>query len=161
MKKEILSFCCVFGIGITTLFAQQGAIAAGGDASGPGGTVSFSIGQACYTSASGSANSLNEGIQQPYEISVTGIDENAEAIILTAIVYPSPATDKFTLKIKTPDLQNLSYGLYDATGRLISQSKIESEETMIEASQLAVAHYFLTVFDTNRIIKTFQIIKTY
>jgi len=66
MRKIILFLgCCLLGWGSTALFAQQGNTAAGGQAEGSGGTVSYSIGLVNFVSASGSTGSLSQGHQQP------------------------------------------------------------------------------------------------
>ena len=57
------------------LFAQQGSVAAGGDASGAGGSMSFSIGQVDFQVYSGAQGSLSLGIQQGFA-SIPGVPEN-------------------------------------------------------------------------------------
>jgi hypothetical protein len=47
------------------LSAQQGNVAAGGDATGTGGTMSYSIGQTDYLMYSSTQGSLSLGLQQP------------------------------------------------------------------------------------------------
>jgi hypothetical protein len=66
MKKIILFLgCCLLGWGATGLFAQQGNTAAGGQADGPGGTVSYSIGLVNFISATGASGSVTQGVQHP------------------------------------------------------------------------------------------------
>ncbi len=48
------------------LSAQQGNVAAGGDATGTGGTMSYSIGQTDYLMYSSAQGSLSLGLQQPF-----------------------------------------------------------------------------------------------
>jgi len=45
--------------------AQQAILAAGGEATGAGGTVSFSVGQIDYIEATGGGGKANQGVQQP------------------------------------------------------------------------------------------------
>ena len=47
------------------LQAQQSAVASGGNASGVGGTVSYSVGQVLYTTASGVGGSVVQIFKQP------------------------------------------------------------------------------------------------
>ena len=164
MKKKILTLCCcILGLGSTTLFAQQGNVAAGGNSSGTGGSVSFSMGQILYAAPSGTTHNLIQGLQQPYEISdiSTGIGEKEAGISLVASVFPNPSVDKFTLKVETGKWKNLSYSLYDANGKLLSSNTVGSAETQIEVAYLAAAHYFLKVSDGNQEIKNFKIIKSF
>ncbi|MHC1706606.1 MAG: T9SS type A sorting domain-containing protein [Bacteroidales bacterium] len=66
MKKIVLFLgCCLLGWGTTDLLAQQGNVAAGGLATGAGGSASYSIGQMDYLSATGTGGSLIQGLQQP------------------------------------------------------------------------------------------------
>ena len=65
MKTSL--FTLVFSIAIPTgLLAQQNSVSAGGDVSGSGGTVSFSVGQIDYLSITGAGGSVAQGVQQPY-----------------------------------------------------------------------------------------------
>lgn len=62
-KKIKLSFL-LLGMGMA-LQAQQATTAAGGDAIGSGGSISYSIGQVLYISNTGDSGKINEGVQQP------------------------------------------------------------------------------------------------
>ncbi|MDZ4666797.1 MAG: T9SS type A sorting domain-containing protein [bacterium] len=163
MKKMILALsCCFLGLGSTMLFAQSGYVAAGGNASGTGGTVSFSIGQVFYVAPSSSAFNLVQGVQQPFEIStVTGLDQSIKGIDLLASVYPNPASETLTLRVENGKWFNLSYVLYDITGREITKGKVENEETKLDVSPLAIGQYFLKVSEGSQLVKTFQILKSY
>jgi len=71
MKHKRLKLCALllFGLGLTGLQAQESVNAAGGNASGSGGTVSYTVGQVVYTTKTGTNGSVAEGVQQAYEIS--------------------------------------------------------------------------------------------
>src|ERR1017187_7057341 len=112
MKKRNLTLFifCLLGLCTSDLLAQKGTVASGGEASGTGGKISYSIGQIDYINATGSNGTITQGLQQPYEIQVmTGIDKTS--INLTCIVYPNPVTNFLRLSVeKTPE-QNMSYAL--------------------------------------------------
>jgi hypothetical protein len=155
--KTLIAFC-LFGFG-TTIQAQNTIATSGGNASGSGGTVSYSIGQVVYTKYVGTNGSSAQGVQQPYEISVaTGIVE-AKDISLEIEVFPNPATDFVKLKIKNYEVENLRYQLYDINGSLIKDNKVEGNETSLSMQNLLPSVYFLKVTDKNKVIKTFKIIK--
>jgi hypothetical protein len=141
------------------LQAQQVIATSGGNASGSGGSVSYSVGQIVYTTNANSNGSVAQGVQQPYEISVVTAIEQAKDISLEIMVYPNPATDYIKLNIKNYDVQNLRYQLYDINGSLIKDSKVEGNETTIVMQNLKPSIYFLKVTDNNKAIKTFKIIK--
>ena len=159
MKKTILVLgCCLLGWG-ANLFAQQGVIPAGGESTGTGGKVSYSIGQVDYISVpSISDGTITQGLQQPFEILIyDGIEETG--INLTTSVFPNPTMQSLTLRIEGNLLADLIYQLYDEQGKLIMNSKIENAETKIDMSQLAAAKYFLKVQNNTKELKTFKIIK--
>jgi len=158
-KALKISIVIVFVIGFTSLQAQSTNPASGGNASGSGGSVSYTIGQIVYTKNNGTNGSVAQGVQQPYEISVvTGIEE-ALGISLEIMVYPNPATDFVKLKIENYEVQNLRYQLYDINGSLLQDNKIVGNETNIVMSYYMSATYFLKVTDNNKVVKTFKIIK--
>src|SRR6056297_978638 len=74
-KTVILIAMLLFGPGLTGANAQQAMPASGGDASGSGGFVSYSVGQVVYTTHTGANGSVAQGVQQTYEIAVeSGIE---------------------------------------------------------------------------------------
>jgi len=161
-KKLELTVILLLVIGLTGLHAQEAFPATGGNASGSGGTVSYSIGQVFYTTNIGRTVSVSQGVQQPYEISlVTGI-EIAEKINLTVSASPNPTTDFLRLKVSassTLSFKSLSYQLFDVSGILLQNKKLTDNETTIEMINLLPAIYFLKVIENNRVIKNFKIIK--
>lgn len=158
-KKINLSLLFVLGLGFVGLHAQEVITTTGGNASGSGGSVSYTIGQIVYSSNTGSNGSVSQGVQQPFEISViSGLDEG-EGINLTCSAYPNPTTDFLTLKVGVIKTENLAYQLYDIGGKLLVSNKVEGNETTICMSNLVQSVYFLKLTNNNKEIKTFKIIK--
>lgn len=151
----------VLGFGLTTAHAQQAVTAAGGNASGSGGTSAFSVGQALYTTQNGSNGSVAQGVQQPYEISILlGIEE--VQIGLNLMVSPNPTTDYLTLSLgalASDSEQSMNLQLYDFNGSLIETRKIKNSTETIVMQHLPSATYFLTITNKNTAVKTFKIIK--
>ncbi len=158
-KRLQLSAILLFVIGLTGLQAQTSVNTTGGNASGIGGSVSYSVGQVVYQTHTGTNRSVAEGVQQPYEISVVTAIEKAKTIDLTVTAYPNPATDYLTLSISEFKLTGLSYQLSDMSGKLLFDEKITSSQTQIVMSQLVPASYLLVVKQENMRLKTFKIIK--
>ena len=159
-KRLKLSAVLLLGIGLTALQAQETIPATGGNASGSGGTVSYSLGQVVYTTNTGTTGSIAQGVQQPFEIMVvTGIEE-AKGINLVVSAYPNPTTDNLTLNISEFDISNLLYQLYDMQGKLLQHEEITGNQTSIVMSNLVPATYFVKVVQGNKEVKTFKIIKT-
>ncbi|MCJ7449016.1 MAG: T9SS type A sorting domain-containing protein [Bacteroidales bacterium] len=160
MKTPLIALTaiCMFGFG-TAIHAQNAIPASGGNASGSGGSVSYSVGQIVYTTNTGTNGSAAQGVQQPYEISVVTSIEEALDISLEMVVYPNPTTDFIKLKIENYEVKNLRYQLYDINGSLLKDNKVEGNETNIVMNNFLPATYFLKVTDNNKVIKTFKIIK--
>jgi hypothetical protein len=158
-NKLKLSAVLLLVIGLTGLQAQNAIPASGGNASGSGGTVSYTVGQIVYTTNGNANGSAAQGVQQPYEISViTGIEEALD-ISLEIVVYPNPTKDFVKLKIENYEVQNLRYQLYDINGSLIKDNKVEGQETNIIMQNLLPSIYFLKVTDNKKVVKIFKIIK--
>ena len=158
-KRLKLSALLFLGLGLTGLQAQECVNATGGNASGSGGSASYSVGQVVYTTHTGTSGSVAEGVQQPYEISVVTAIEEAKGINLSVSAYPNPTTDYLTLEVKEFDLSNLSFQLYDMNGKLLLNEKITGNQTSIVMSNLVPATYFVKVIQGSKEVKTFKIIK--
>jgi len=164
MNRRKLKLCIavLFGFGITGLQAQAVIPASGGDASGSGGTVSYTIGQLVYTTNSGSGGSVIQGIQQPFEISViSGLPDDLGSLFSLS-VYPNPTSGLLVLKTSSSGPLSglgLQYKLFDIKGNLLDNRKLKSNETDIDLGSFLPAAYFLKVFRDNKEIKTFKIIK--
>ena len=157
LAKMIVTIC-LLGFG-ARMYGQTGIPASGGNASGGGATVTYSVGQVFYDSKTGSNGSEIQGIQQPLEISVVTAVENAEGISLEFSIYPNPATDIIKLKTGNFNVLNLRFQLYDIRGNLLLDKKTEVEETSINLQGFVPASYFLKVIQGDKEIKSFKIIK--
>jgi hypothetical protein len=165
MKKLAFLIVILFlGFSITGLHAQEIINTTGGNASGSGGSVSYSVGQIVYTTNTGDNGTVAQGVQQAYEISnVTGLEE-ANNISLIVSVYPNPTTDFLILEIEGDVKTQYFVALYNMQGKLLQNKKITSHQTIIAMGNLVPAIYFLKVIKTQghasqQEVKTFKIIK--
>lgn len=139
-------------------FAQQNTVSSGGDISGSGGSVSFSIGQIDRQTKTSGSGTITEGVQQPYEIMVvTGVENTS--VQLSANAYPNPVVDQLVLTIGQTTFSNVFYTLTDVSGKLISERKISDSRTEIQFKELAQGIYFIKVISGNKEVKVFKIIK--
>jgi hypothetical protein len=83
MKKNRIyaMVCCLMLFISFGAMAQQGNVATGGEATGTGGTMSYSIGQTDYLIYSSHQGSLNFGLQQPWILTIPQIYEIPNIII--------------------------------------------------------------------------------
>jgi hypothetical protein len=138
--------------------AQESVNASGGDATGSGGTVAYSIGQVVYTTNNGISGSAAQGVQHVYEIFTVGIEGTTLDISLTA--FPNPTTDNLTLQISDFNNEKLAYQLFDIQGKLLSNGQVKAEQTQINTSRLPPAAYFINVVNQeNKKVQSFKIIK--
>ena len=159
MKTLFLFAILLSGLLSAGIHAQEVTPAAGGNATGSGGSVSYSVGQVFYNTIPGSNGTVAQGVQQPFEIYVyTGIKE-AAGIELILSVYPNPASDFLILRVENYESPNLMYRLYDIQGKLLKTNRIIESKEKIHMIDLTPAVYFLKVSDGDKEIKTFKIIK--
>jgi hypothetical protein len=158
MKKHIITTILFFGFASASIFAQQGIHSSGGNASGAGGSVSYSVGQVFYSSQSGSNGALIQGVQQPFELIVTEVKEMSSSI-LKCEAYPNPAVKELNLRISGEQPKDGSWKLIDARGVSILNGSINTAETLIPMNAVPMAAYTLQVFSGKKEIKSFKIIK--
>ncbi len=159
MKKHVLKLTITLWIGCLFVKAQESVNASGSDASGIGGSVSYSIGQTVYVSKSSSNYNLIEGVQQPYEISIITSKPSTENIDLTIEAYPNPTSNILTLRVTGILDVNFIYELYDVQGRILESGSITNEKTEISMEAKTSSMYYLNVKQKGETIKTFKIIK--
>jgi hypothetical protein len=147
------------GIGTVFLNAQSTIATAGGDATGSGGSSSFTIGQILYNTISGSNGYVIQGVQQPYEISIVTAIERTDDFNLRCVVYPNPTSGQAKLVFESSDYKNLSFRLYDIKGDILQTNKVESNETVISLENQSSGVYFLHVLKNDVEVKVFKIIK--
>ena len=157
--KRLLTIL-LMGVPLLHLSAQENTLSTGGEANGSGGSLSFSVGQIAVQYSTEDSISFSEGVQQPFEISLNGVD-NYPAIELKAQLYPNPTQWNATLEISDIALidRGLSAGLYDSGGKLLREVKIVSENTLIELADFSAGTYFLNVRDEKSFMKSFKILK--
>jgi hypothetical protein len=161
-KGFFISIFAVF-IGLSGLYAQEAIPVSGGDASGSGGSASYTVGQIVYTTNTGTTGSVAQGVQQAYEIFVITGNQEFKGIKLTCSVYPNPATDFLKLNVKDFSTENLSYMLYDLKGKVLETNVVRNIETTINMGTLVAGTYFLKlvqISDNSQLeIKSFKIVK--
>lgn len=148
---------------ISGLHAQVSHIAfpaAGGNASGSGGTLSYTLGQVGGRLIEDpSGNTLLSGIQQPYELYIINSVDHEKLIGSAIRTYPNPANDYVILKIQDEIEGDYSISIYDIKGELKKEKKVIQDETRILMQELLPSVYFVKVYRNKEIVKTFKIIK--
>lgn len=158
MTKQTLLFLCLTAFTLLHVKAQEATTAAGGQATGSGGTASYTIGQIVYTTSQGNEGSVSRGLQQSYQISVLGGIENT-AVHLDISAYPNPTADYLTLSIDHFERGNYQYQLIDVAGTSLQQNHLLEIDNRLDLNDYKPGIYFCVVKHQNRVIKKFKIIK--
>lgn len=159
-KKRILSTLLVIGICLTGLLAQEATIAAGGIATGNGGSADYTFGQMVFSTQTGTNGSVTQGVQQTFDISIVSDLKELNGITLECSTYPNPTPGTITLKFDGELKLNYIAALYDINGKLIEKKQVENKETVIDLKTSTPATYILKISDNNKDLKTFKIVKT-
>lgn len=158
LMKKILHLSIYFSFLLS--YSQKDNVASGGEGSGSGGTVSYSIGQVSYETYNGSNGNLNQGVQQPFEIFVTLINPEFLSDLTTITLLPNPAVNTVVLSVSDWNtIEGALYNLTDITGKIIEKGNINSKDTSLDVSKLPEACYFLNVFQNNKALKSFKLLK--
>jgi hypothetical protein len=147
---------------LSGLWSQQSVHTAGGDASGLGGSVSYSIGQVAYTSVSSDDGQVSQGVQQSNLVIMVGQNEPDPEI--TIGFYPNPVQDEAFLQLAQGHneigSQRLLFLMYTMYGTLIQQKEIVRETTIVPMDNFPEGMYILKVVRNHATIKTFKVVKT-
>ena len=159
MVRKLIAFV-IFSVITVSLFAQSAVVPTGGTASGNGGTVTYTVGQIADQKVEGGGRYIIEGVQQPYEIQVVGIN-SYPGINLSAVVYPNPTADKVVLSIRDYEIPSsgLTLQVYDLNGKFLKSMVIKDADTEIDFSGYAAATYQLRVVNQKQLLKTFKVVK--
>ena len=165
MKQQLIFILAFFAA--ITLNAQNAMLSSGGEAIGTGGSSSFSYGLVEYSFVGTNIN-LTEGVQQSLkqndEVSyvkyiANKMDELEKPATIAATVYPNPTVDHVVLALNNNVSKNLSYTIFDFSGRAVANGVIKQINTTILFSNLLPGAYTLNVYQQNDKLSSFIIIK--
>jgi hypothetical protein len=96
-------------------------------------------------------------VQQTYQVTTAGI-------LLTDVdfslsIFPNPTTNQITLEVGKYENQVLNYILIDSEGKQIQANKVLDKQTNIDMSSLPTASYMMEVFQDNKKVQSFKILK--
>jgi hypothetical protein len=154
--KKLLLFGALALCSSSISFAQEVVSSQGDSYNNSNGSVDFTIGEVVVNTGTDGTNNLTQGFHQT-NWNFLGIDNHEQNF--EAIVYPNPLGSE--LVIQTEFFENMTYILYDATGRIVAENKLSALETGIDVSTLAPSAYSLVLRNENQENrKTFKLVKT-
>jgi len=148
------TFVCCAGVSGQSVFQ-----ASGGDLFGVNGSVSYSIGQVFHTEATSGGGSLFAGVQVPIEVAAETGTAVTERTGVPFSIYPNPATEQVTITTDQPVRNQVTYALYDMSGREVASDRIRDVQTEIGIGHLDPSVYLLTISGENGEVSSFKIIK--
>ena len=157
MLLRFFTLCVLTALACSS-FAQSATVAAGGMATGVGGTVSFSIGQVADGAPSAGTGMVYQGVQQPYvDGSTTVADPVADASGIA--VYPNITADMIVVNTSATFAEPLRVEVSDAQGRTLLQRMLPDTRTELSLATLAAGSYHLSVITGTERLRTFTIVR--
>lgn len=121
---------------------QQAVTPAGGESTGGGGTVSWTVGQIDYDATLATGGSVQRGVQQPYEWLVTLTPDAQEPSVS---VWPNPATEAVQISWASPLPGPAHYTLYTAAGALVQQGPVTGTSVSVPLAAQASGTYLILI----------------
>lgn len=156
MKNQFLFFLFAFFFG-GPLWGQQNTVSAGGEATGTGGTVSYSVGQIDYSFQSGTNGSVSQGVQKPLTTEINNLIEFEKEF--SVLLFPNPTVAELHVDLKEVSLDHLNYVLTDAKGKQIQTLKVTSEKVTINMTDYTRGNFFLNFVQEGKIVGSYTVIK--
>ena len=131
----------------------------GGHASNNQFSLSYTIGEVVTELGRDTINNvdLTQGFQQSY-ISIVSVEDHD--LDIDIMIYPNPAVDYLNVTISDTDKAN-NYFMYDMSGKLIRQERINNKEFKIGFNTLSTGNYMLVFTDEETKLKTIKVQKSY
>ncbi len=98
----------------------------------------------------------DNGCSTTVNASITGIEN--QAALFDVIISPNPCTDNLNIDLKSYNLDNAHYRLYDSVGQLIMSDKIVGHRSTIGLQELASGCYWIMIGNDSS-EKTLPVIK--
>ncbi len=152
MKKRLIPLVFISG----AVLAQERTTASGGEATGSGGSVAFTVGVPDYTNHSGTNGSVTLGVQQPYELFSASLEEWNEEWDIS--VFPNPFTTHLTVQLPE-NCEKAAYIISDEQGRTVESGELSLENQTIHVSNLAMASYHLAILVNSNQVRKYHLIK--
>ncbi|MEY3312473.1 MAG: hypothetical protein RL348_1822 [Bacteroidota bacterium] len=139
--------------------AQQSFNAVGGDAKGPTGSVSYSVGLLMYRTNISRTGMECQGVQQPLEIARILSSEEYNTQDLSIFAYPNPTTDMLSISSQNDFPSGTIAEFRDMKGSIVKSMTLESNTHSFSISEFVTGTYVLVIKNEDTILASFKIIK--
>ena len=155
--KTIFALTLFLGVSTPFSFSQESINSSGGDARGSGGSAAYSVGQVAFTFEKGAGGSMQQGVQQAFEIFTVGTEGDWSDVSLE--VFPNPVSSVLIVKLKGKGPNASHLQLFDVQGRLCQEQKTTNHVSRLDLALLPQGTYFLNVSTDQGQKTSFTIIK--
>ena len=153
-----LTLTCLVSLNLT---GQTSVNTCGGDGTGNGGSLAFSIGQVFFQVVEDPQISLAEGVQQAFEISIVDGIEEEKPFSFDIAAFPNPSMDILHVELKNEFSGQVMFQVHDAIGNLIQEGEASSSTFTIQTTNWSGGAYYLHVYNADSLqSSTLKIIKT-
>ena len=118
------------------------------------GSIDFTIGETIVFTGTDGTNNVTQGFHQT-NWNFVGLVNHTPNFNVT--VFPNPMDQNLT--IQTEDFDGVVYRLYDAQGKVVAESEMETTSSIIVVDSFAPGAYNLVLIKQNQKLKTFKLIK--
>lgn len=138
--------------------AQQQIIGnSGGNIRSEYGSLSWTIGEPVIKTIKGNNCFLTQGFHQSNLI-ITEI-EDSPSLSYKINAYPNPVSTTLIIHIDNPNIPNMSFSIISSSGSVVKSGQIYDFNTSVPVQELVASIYFLKIYDKNKSVKTFKIVK--
>ena len=153
-----LTLTCLVSLNLT---GQTSVNTCGGDGTGNGGSVAFSIGQVFFQVVEDQQISFSEGVQQAFEISIVDGIEEEDPLSFVISAFPNPTMDVLHIELKDEFTGSVMFQVHDAIGNLIQEGEVSTSKFTIQTTDWSGGAYYLHVYNTDSLqSSTLKFIKT-
>jgi hypothetical protein len=131
------------------------SVSASGEGTGSGGGVSYSVGQTFYIANAGSTGSENQGMQQPYEVSVVFI---AKEVAINQILVTQNANG-LSIDLENPNSAKFSYQILNLNGEILAENSLHEVHNLISMDSYSHMIYYIKISRNGNLLKSFQVNK--
>lgn len=142
---------------VSIVNAQEAVVSAGNYHENENKSISWTLGEVAIETFVAGDLILTQGFHQP-TITVVSV-EDFPGFDLKVQVYPNPATELLNVYLEYGNYENVTFGLYDMSGRLMVSDKMKNEMQQISFSAYPSGIYFLRMTIDGREAKSFKIVK--
>lgn len=159
MKKlfVLISFVVTCFIVCGQSQTQQVIATSGGNEQNSDISIEWTLGEPVIATLSTGTAVLTQGFHQP-DLEVTVI-KSLDGLPYTVEAYPNPTDELLLIQLKNAEARDFQYLLYDMTGKVLEQKKLESDVTAINMQNHPAGIYVLKITQHDLEIKMFEIIK--